>query len=235
MSGNCTPSVRGPGVLAAGFAAVLSLSAAACSTKSSGGFSSDDASGGSGDDGASGGGSSSSSSGGSGGGSSSGLNLNDAGNAGGMGNGTCKDGMYAGTYECSFNFSADGGPVDTEGGFNDAGFVVTGPLSFSLTQNTGSGESFIDTASGNFGGTCCLNLFTISSTLNGSLNCNTGTFTGTLTDGGYTGLGMMGTFSGPLGSQYNGTNAAFVDGTWSLDVPGAGTCVGDWNAAYTGP
>jgi hypothetical protein len=215
-------------------ATVLGLAAFAvwsCASKTPGAFTGDDGGLDSGGDDAS-----PSSSGGSSGGSSSGLTLAESGtSSGGLGTGTCKDGMYAGTYECSFDFSSDGGPGSSEGGFNDGGFVVTGNLSFTLSQNTGSGESFIDTASGTFGGTCCLNLFTISSTLGGTLNCNTGTFSGSLTDGGYTGLGMMGMFNGPLSSGYDGTTFTFVNGTWNLYVPGAGNCIGDWTANYTGP
>jgi hypothetical protein len=216
----------------AAIGALSSAGAIGCSSKSSAGFSpggDDSGVDAAGDDGAGGGGSSSGGS----GGSSSGFSLGEGGaSSGGLGTGTCQDGLYTGTYQCSFDFSPDGGAVDTEGGFNDAGFVVSGPLSFTLMQSGTSGESFIDTASGTFGGTCCLGLFTITSNLSGMLNCNTGTFSGALSDGGYTGLGMMGAFSGPLSSGYDGTNFTFVDGTWALNVPMYGTCVGIWTANY---
>lgn len=73
-------------------------------------------------------------------------------------------------------------------------------------------------------------------TLGGTLDCSSGLFTGSLTGGTYSvffGL-FSGTFNGPLMSDYNGTSFSFVDGTWSLTIPGEGYCQGQWNASYSG-
>lgn len=215
---------------AAGLLAVTALGASSCSSKSgSPVFAGGDDGGGAGDDSGFGGGSSGGGS--SGTGSSSGFNLGDGGGGGGMGTGTCKDGTYSGTYQCSFNYdpNADGGTM-SDAGFNDAGFVITGNISFQLMQDMSSGESFIDKAQGSFGGTCCAGLFSLDAGVSGQLNCNSGVFTGMLSNGSYSGFFMMGSFSGPLNSQYNGNTFSFVDGTWNLTVPGQGTCVGIWSA-----
>lgn len=211
------------------------LSATACSSKSSTSFGSTN-----GDDGGNGVGTDdggSSSGGSSNGGSSGGINLGDArGSSSGLGTGTCKDGTYTGMYTCTFNFN-DGGPAGAAG--DAGGLVITGNLSFQLLHDMSSGESFIDTASGMFGGTCCLGAFSIASTLGGTLNCNSGTFSGTLTNGTYMGTGiwalffMNGTFNGPLTADYNGSTFAFENGTWDLKVPGIGDCPGTWTATYT--
>jgi hypothetical protein len=215
---------------AAGLLALTALAASSCSSKGSGGSFSqgDDAGSGGGDDsgfGASSGGGGSSS----GGGTSSGFSLGEGGS--GV---TCKDGTYAGTYQCSFNYNpnADGGTTD-DGGFNDAGFVISGDISFQLKQDQTSGENFLSMASGNFGGGCCaiipgMPLFTLDAGVSGQLNCNSRMFTGTLSNGSYTGFGMTGTFAGPLTSEYDGKS--FIMGKWNLTVPGQGTCDGIWSA-----
>lgn len=232
----------GKALFAAGLLAVTALAASSCGSKSSGtGFTSDDGGGSTGDDGQA---STSSSSGGYGGssgnsasgGSSSGLHLADAGGGNSSctsGTGTCMSGTYTGTYSCSFSYdpNADGGAADAS--YDDAGFDITGNISFQLNQAMGSGESFMDTASGTFGGTCCAGLFTISANFGGTLDCNSGQFTGNLTNGSYTGFFMMGTFGGPLGSCYDGKTSSFVGGTWSLTVPNEGTCVGIWSASLS--
>lgn len=232
---------RGQALFAAGFLAATAFAGASCSSKGgSTGFGSDDG-GGPGDDAQ--GGTSSSSSGSSGGGSgsssgstgsSSGLVLPDAGGppACTTGTGSCMSGNYAGTYSCSFAYdpNADGGATDAS--YNDAGFDITGNISFQLNQDLASGESFIDMASGMFGGTCCAGLFTLNADLGGQLNCNNGTFTGTLTNGTYSGFFMKGSFGGPITACYDGQSSSF-SGKWSLTVPNEGTCVGIWTASYT--
>jgi hypothetical protein len=221
--------------LGAGLAALVAVCASACSSKSPGGFSSGDDAGGEagGDDGSSYGGSSS----GSGGGSSGGLVLSDASNGGGLGTGTCKNGMYSGMFMCAFAYdpNAEGGTSIPDAGFDGGGFVITGTISFQLMQDTASGESFIDTASGMLGGNCCLDLFSLQANVGGQLNCNSGAFNGSLAQGTYTGFGMTGSFSGPVIADYDGKNSAFVNGQWDLTIPGQGTCVGIWTANYTGP
>jgi len=219
--------------VAAGLLGATALAASSCSSKSGGTFSSGDDGPLAGDDG--GGGTSSGGGSSSGGfGSSSGLNLGE----GGMGTGMCKDGTYAGMYECSFNYSpgADGSVDDA--GFNDAGFIITGNISFQLSQDQSSGENFLDMASGSFGGGCCaiipgMPLFNLDAGLTGQLNCHSGMFTGMLNNGSYSGFGMNGTFSGPLTSLYGLDDAgtySFIEGKWNLAVPGQGTCDGIWSA-----
>jgi hypothetical protein len=208
----------------------LLLASSGCSSKGHTQFGStgDDGGAEGGDDGSPG------SSGGSGS-SSGGISLGDGGTSGGggMGTGTCKDGTYSGTFQCTFVFG-DGG---TSGGGADSGtLAVTGTISFHLMQNAASGESFMSTASGMFSGDCCNKLFTIGATVGGTLNCNSGTFNGSLTDGGYSGfIFLTGSFSGPLTADYNGMTFSFVNGVWNLTVPGQGTCPGTWTASYTGP
>ena len=72
-------------------------------------------------------------------------------------------------------------------------------------------------------------------TLGGTLDCNTGQFTGQLSGGMYSLLGLFtGPFNGPLTSEYNGTAFSFVNGVWSLSVPGEGYCPGSWTASFAG-
>jgi len=162
------------------------------------------------------------------------ISLGDTGvSTGGMGTGNCKDGTYSGTFQCTFMFDPDAGAGSTASA-DAGGLMITGTLSFNLTQMTVNGESFIDTASGSFSGTAAT-FFAISADVGGTLNCNSGVFNGTLTKGTYSGfLFINGTFSGPLNSQYNGTTFSFVDGSWQLTVPGEGTCPGTWSANYVG-
>jgi len=165
------------------------------------------------------------------------LNLGDTGTSiSGMGTGVCKDGTYSGTFMCTFIFDPDAGADDAGEVSADAGGLpITGTISFQLTQNTGSGESFIDTASGTVNGTAAT-FFTIMGNLGGTLNCNSGVFVGNLSNGAFMDDGpvklISGTFGGPLSSQYNGTTFSFVDGQWLLTVPGEGRCKGTWSASY---
>jgi hypothetical protein len=185
--------------------------------------------------GSSGGGSSGGSSGGGSSGASSGA-FTQA-DSGGMGTGVCRTGTYSGPFSCGFYLDPDSGttaPVD--GGAADGGLLqITGTLSFLLTQSI-SGELGEDVASGTFA--ISSGLF-VSGTamLGGTLDCSTGTFSGGLTGGMYSvffGL-LTGTFDGPLMAEYNGTTFSFVNGVWSLTIPGEGYCQGQWSATYSGP
>jgi hypothetical protein len=151
-----------------------------------------------------------------------------------MGTGVCKTGMYSGTFSCEFFYDSDAGDGGGGAGRDSGGLVmITGNLSFLLSQSI-SGEIGMDTASGMF----VLNagLTTGSASLSGTLDCSSGSFTGALTGGMYSLLGLFtGPFEGPLTSQYSGASFSFVDGTWSLTVPGQGYCPGTWTAAYEGP
>jgi hypothetical protein len=159
------------------------------------------------------------------------------GDAAGLGTGTCMTGTYSGPFSCGFYLDPDSGttpPVD--GGAADGGLLqVTGNLSFVLTQSM-SGELGRDTASGTFVINAGLFISGMA-TLGGTLDCSTGNFTGALTNGTYNvffGL-LTGTFDGPLTSEYNGNTLSFVNGAWSLTVPGEGYCQGQWSANYAGP
>ncbi len=210
----------------------------ACSSKASG-LDGDDGGGGtqdastssssgsSGGNGSSGGSSGSSS-------SSSGAFATQDDGAVGMGTGVCKTGTYSGPFSCGFYFDMDAGttpPVD--GGSADGGlFAITGSLSFSLKQSM-SGELGQDVASGTFAISSGLFISGMA-TLGGTLDCSTGVFTGALSNGTYNvffGL-FTGSFDGPLTSEYNGTTFSFVNGIWSLTVPGEGYCQGQWNADF---
>ncbi len=154
--------------------------------------------------------------------------------SGGLGTGTCKTGMYTGTFSCEFFYDTDAGDASVAVSPDSGGLImITGNLSFLLSQSI-SGELGMDTASGTF----VLNagLTTGSAQLSGSLDCNSGNFTGALSGGMYSLLGIFtGPFEGPLTSQYSGTSFSFVDGVWSLSVPGYGYCPGTWTANYDGP
>ena len=150
-----------------------------------------------------------------------------------MGNGICQTGTYSGSFSCEFYYDSDAGG-DASGGTPDAGGLIqiTGNLSFVLTQSL-SGELGTDTASGTF--ILDAGITTGMATLSGTLDCGTGLFTGALSGGMYSLLGLFtGPFAGPLTSDYNGAGASFVDGSWSLTVPGEGYCPGQWTADFTG-
>jgi hypothetical protein len=155
---------------------------------------------------------------------------------GGMGTGVCQTGMYSGSFSCGFYQDPDAGttaPMD--GGSAEGGILqIMGTLSFLLTQST-SGELGQDMASGTF--VIGAGFFVSGmATLAGTLDCASGLFTGMLANGTYSvffGL-LTGTFDGPLTSDYNGKTFSFVDGVWSLTIPGEGYCQGQWNADYVG-
>jgi hypothetical protein len=178
---------------------------------------------------------------GSSGGTSSGFNTGSGGGTG-MGTGTCKTGVYDGTFSCFFYYGSDAGP----GMAPDSGGAgpITGTMSFMLSQDvTTTGElSSTDTASGTFlaatGG-----FISADANLTGTLACDTGKFTGDLVNGMY-GLSFTGAaplpdpnnkFMGPLYSDYNGKTSTFVNGQWSMAIAGEGACIGTWTATYTGP
>jgi hypothetical protein len=139
-------------------------------------------------------------------------------------------------FSCNFVFNPDAGSDSGAAVAADAGgLMITGTITFHLSQMTGNGESFMSTASGTFNGTAAT-FFSIMANVGGTLDCGTGKFTGSLTNGTYTGFLLLnGTFMGPLTSDYNGTTFSFVNGTWLLTVPGQGSCPGTWSANYTGP
>jgi hypothetical protein len=215
----------------------------ACSSKSSGLAGGDDGSesdaGSSGSSGGSGGSSGTGSSGG-GGGSSSATFTGSSG--GGMGTGTCKTGVYSGMFSCLFYYGADAGI----GTAPDSGGIgpITGTLSFVLSQDISSqGElETTDTASGVFNATTG-GFIAAQANLMGSLDCNSGSFTGQLVNGEY-GFNLGGgvplpdpnnMFQGPLVSDYNGNSSMFVNGQWSMLIAGEGPCIGPWSASYVGP
>jgi hypothetical protein len=168
---------------------------------------------------------------------SSGSGLFQEGDAQTTGNGTCKTGYYTGTFTCGFVYDPDAGAVGTLSSEDagSGGFPIGGNLAFELTQSI-SGELGQDTASGTFNLTAGITGAT--ATLSGSLNCNTGQFSGALT-GGMFDLNLLfvdiqGTFAGPLASTYDGNSASFQNGAWELSLPSYGTCPGTWSATYQG-
>jgi hypothetical protein len=146
----------------------------------------------------------------------------------GAGTGSCKQGSYSGTFTCTFD--PDGGTTPS----TSAGAPqITGTITLTLAQSP-AGE-FVDVASGKFTADTT-SLISATADLSGTLDCNTGKFTGQLTNGAYHGwIFINGTFQGPLASGYDGTTSAFVDGTWVMMIPNAGTCPGTWSAKYVGP
>jgi hypothetical protein len=151
-----------------------------------------------------------------------------------LGTGSCKDGTYSGTFQCTFVFNADASVGDASVSADAGGLNITGTISFQLMhQQTSAGEfAGTSTASGSFSGTAAA-FFAISAHVGGTLDCRTGVFDGSLTNGMYSGFLLInGTFAGPLTSDYNGTTFAFVNGQWVLTVPGQGSCPGTWSASY---
>jgi hypothetical protein len=214
--------------------------ALACSSKSSGLGDGDD---GTGDGGSGGSGGSSGGNGSSGanGGSSS-ASFGGSTSGGGMGTGTCQTGVYSGMFSCLFYYDSDAG-IDNA---PDAGGIgpITGTLSFNLTQDvTSTGElSTTDTASGVFNATTG-GFLAAQADLSGTLDCESGNFTGQLLKGEY-GFNLGGgvplpdpnnMFQGPLVSDYSGASSTFVNGRWSMYIAGEGPCIGSWSANYTGP
>jgi hypothetical protein len=155
------------------------------------------------------------------------------GDSGGMGTGVCQTGMYSGAFSCNFVYDPDAQAVDTIDGGADAGpFSIMGMLSLALTQSV-SGELGQDTANGTFVVDTGF-ATTGMATLSGTLDCATGKFTGSLTNGTYSVFFSLftGSFEGPLTSDYNGKTFSFVNGSWSLTIPGEGYCPGSWSANY---
>jgi hypothetical protein len=147
------------------------------------------------------------------------------------GSGTCTSGKYRGTFACTLMLTGDATAPDA------GSFAVTGTVSLDLAPPDG-GSPVVEMATGTFSGVCCLGSFNLSADLSGSTNCNSGTFSGQLTNGTTTGTGIYalfsgGTFSSPLTADYDGSN--FVNGTWQMTIAGLGTCPGTWSASYTGP
>jgi hypothetical protein len=145
----------------------------------------------------------------------------------GLGTGTCKDGTYKGNFSCMFE--PDGGAAAAD---SSAFPPVAGTLTLKLTKS--STDEFVDVASGTF--TASSDGINANATIGGTLDCNSGVFTGQLTNGTYSGWFVInGTFQGPLRACYDGSNASFVDGSWVMTIAGAGTCPGGWSATYSGP
>jgi|SRR5579859_160304 len=145
----------------------------------------------------------------------------------GLGTGACKDGTYTGNFSCLFE--PDGGAAAPD---SSSFPQVAGTLSLKLTKS--ATDEFVDVASGTF--TASTNGIQAHATIGGTLDCNSGVFTGELTNGTYSGWFIInGTFQGPLRACYDGSNASFVDGSWVMTVAGAGTCPGGWSATWSGP
>jgi hypothetical protein len=82
-------------------------------------------------------------------------------------------------------------------------------------------------------------ILALAATVNGKLDCQTGAFAGTLTDGtvAIPPFPSGGTFSGPLAASFVPARGT-LDGTWTLiggtQFSGA-SCSGPWTAVWQGP
>jgi hypothetical protein len=147
---------------------------------------------------------------------------------------TCKSGKYLGTFQCEYAGPGPDGGAPT-------GFVVTGPVEFTLSQSQ-NGE-FLEVKGGTLNGAALLAIF-FTASLSGELDCQTGVFDGSVTDGTY-GLPPppppllpgppFGFFEGPTSATYSSAGPALTNGRWAFTVKNAqglaqGSCVGTWSA-----
>jgi hypothetical protein len=138
---------------------------------------------------------------------------------------SCKAGHYVGTFEC--NYRAAGTPDSS------APFLVNGPVDMTLNQSQ-SGE-FLEVSGGTLTGAAVL-IISFTANVIGKLNCSTGMFDGSLTNGVYGFPGLpAGKFAGPMRATYSATGPALINGTWELQqqsAGSAGSCVGTWTAKW---
>lgn len=136
----------------------------------------------------------------------------------------CKAGHYVGTYNCNVS-----GP-----GIEAGTYPLSGPVDLRLAQAQ-SGE-FLSVSGGTL--TSAAGFLGMSATVTGTLNCQTGAFSGTLTNGTLTFLILpAGTFAGDLSASFVSSGPK-LDGSWTLVGQGttAGySCAGPWTATWQGP
>ena len=137
----------------------------------------------------------------------------------------CKPGHYVGTYSCQYQFG-------------DAGlfsYPLSGPVDLRLEQGQ-SGE-FLTVSGGKL--TSAVGVVSLDAELVGTLNCETGEFSGTLQNGTFaiSPFPPGGTFDGHLNASFV-SDGPKLDGTWTLRGGGqfsASSCTGPWNATWQGP
>jgi hypothetical protein len=146
-------------------------------------------------------------------------------NADGGTNDRCKPGHYVGTYSCNVLWGGDAG-------FR---YALTGPVD--LTLDKGQSGEFLTVSGGTLKSMAAG--LTLDATVVGQLDCQTGQFSGNLTNGEVSipPFPPGGTFSGPLAASFDSTNPT-LDGTWTLiggtTFAGA-SCHGPWNAVLQNP
>lgn len=141
----------------------------------------------------------------------------------------CKPGHYVGEYACRLYI------IDTSG---EGAFDVSGTIDMQLEQ-TPDGE-FLRIADGHFA-SATLAAIPMTADIVGELDCSSARFEGRLENGLFSvALGLpipftVGTFSGPLSSDYD-RDAAALDGAWEMmgELDGfPGTCMGgSWSAHW---
>jgi hypothetical protein len=155
--------------------------------------------------------------------------------------GECRAGKYEGGFDgfYSSGYTFVGVPIPV------FGLDAVGPgLGFTLNAQQGGGEIPTFTISDGYVRGTADGLFPFEGVLTGTLDCQTKTFTGTLT-GGYCVGPCVGVneakFSGPVHGTYDGTTFSFTAGTWELTEEGGDQALafefggsGAWNAAWVG-
>ncbi len=142
----------------------------------------------------------------------------------------CKEGAYEGMFACNYEMFPEGGvPL---GGL--VSVPAAGKIKLSLRRSV-LGE-FYEVTQGEFSGDAS-GVVVFQAQLSGELNCQSGAFTGMLSEGKAISLGVLEyDFGGPLAAHYDHANAELVEGSWSLTVAQtAGACIGTWSAKYVGP
>lgn len=138
----------------------------------------------------------------------------------------CKAGHYVGTYTCNV--------IGPNGFGSDAGakFPLTGPVDLRLADSQ-NGE-FLSVSGGSLKSSA--GFLQQDSTVAGTLNCQTGAFSGTLQNGTLSipPFPPGGTFTGNLSAGFV-SNGPKLDGSWTLIGLGQFTgysCTGPWTATW---
>jgi hypothetical protein len=145
----------------------------------------------------------------------------------------CKPGHYVGTYQCDVRPPPAFAALFPDG---STGYIVSGPVDLVLSQGQ-SGE-FLTVSGGTLQSTA-QSFFLLQATVVGQLDCQTGLFSGQLTNGEVSipPFPPGGTFTGPLNASFAPSNSE-LSGMWNLiggATFGGTSCSGPWNATYQGP
>jgi hypothetical protein len=155
--------------------------------------------------------------------------------------GECRAGHYEGEFNGLYSsaYTFVGVPIPV------FGLDAVGPgLGFTLNAQQGGGEIPTFTISDGYVRGTADGLFPFEGVLTGTLDCQTKTFTGTLTGGYCVGpcAGINeGKFSGPVQGTYDGSTFSFTAGTWELTEEGEPSPLGidfggsgAWDATWVG-